>query len=67
MSRPGGDAPCPQGCHHPVAGEETMEYHEDEIERREPRVFEVNGQTVVQETRIERYQRCIVCGWRTDL
>jgi len=66
-SRPGGDAACPQGCHHPVAGEETMETREERVTLDPPHVFEVYGETVVQESRLDRYQVCIVCGWRIDL
>lgn len=66
-TRPGGAGECPQGCHHPVAGEQTMEYHEETVPVDPPNVFEMYGETVVQTERTERYQRCIVCGWRIDL
>jgi len=67
MPRPGGDGPCPHGCSHPVAGNETVDYHEEHVPLRSPRVMEINGETIVQEYRVERYQECIVCGWRVDL
>jgi len=66
-SRPGGDGECPQGCRHPVAGRETMEYREEVEPLEEPEVFEVYGETVVQTERTHRYKECIVCGWGHSL
>lgn len=66
-SRPGGAGACPQGCFHPVAGEETMEYREERVPVEPPNVFEHMGETVVQTERVRRFHECIVCGWRVDL
>ena len=66
-SRPGGAGKCPQGCHHPVAGSETLEYCEETIPLDPPEVIEVYGETVVQTERVRRYHECIVCGWVVDL
>jgi len=32
-----------------------------------PNVFKHHGETVVQTERVDRFGRCIVCGWRVDL
>jgi len=66
-TRPGGDGECPQGCHHPVAGSETLETCEETVPLDDPEVFEMYGETVVQTERVRRYQKCIVCGWVVDL
>jgi len=65
--RPGGDGECPQGCRHPVAGNETMEYREDRERLDPPNVIEMYGERIVQTERVRRYSECIVCGWRIDL
>jgi hypothetical protein len=65
-SRPGGSGKCPQGCFHPVAGEETLELVEQRERVEPPNVFEVQGETVVQEERVRRFMKCIVCGWVVD-
>jgi hypothetical protein len=65
--RPGGAGECPQGCHHPVAGRDTLETREETVPIEPPEVFEVYGETVVQTERVRRYQKCIVCGWVIDL
>jgi len=65
--RPGGYGECPQGCHHPVAGHQTMEYREERVPVDPPNVFKHHGETVVQTERVDRFSRCIVCGWRVDL
>lgn len=66
-ARPGGEGECPQGCTHPVAGDQTMETVEEMEKIEPPNVFEMYGETVVQTERLRRYARCIVCGWRMDL
>jgi len=66
-SRPGGAGECPQGCHHPVAGQDTLETREETVPIEPPEVFEVYGETVVQTERVRCYQACIVCGWVIDL
>lgn len=65
--RPGGAGECPQGCHHPVAGHDTLETREETVPVEPPNVFEVYGETVVQTERVRRFSKCIVCGWVIDL
>ncbi len=65
--RPGGAGECPQGCHHPVAGHDTLQLCEETVPLEPPEVFEVYGETVVQTERVRRFYECIVCGWVVDV
>ena len=66
-ARPGGDGKCPQGCRHPVAGRETVEYREEVEPLDTPRVVDAPGGGAVITERTHRYAECIVCGWGYSL
>ena len=67
VARPGGHGSCPQGCTHPVAGEDTLDLRERTEPIEPPNVFEHMGETVVQTRRVEQYLQCCVCGWVVDV
>lgn len=64
---PGGDGPCPQECTHPVAGDQTLEYRERSRRIDPPRFVDHHGTTVRITSRMDRFWKCIVCGWRVDV
>jgi hypothetical protein len=59
---------CPQGCRHPVYGENTMRVEKERVKHDPPRVIDgvPGGPAVVKES-TRRYRKCRVCGWVVDV
>jgi hypothetical protein len=58
---------CPQGCTHPVHGDDTMRVEEERRQLNSPRVVEVPGGPAVVKEETKRYLECRVCGGVVDI